>query len=118
MNQSTINIELFWSRFAGLEDVALNMIENFKRLAPEMVNAVEKSAKENDFHSLEIAAHTLKGAISNFHCENAIIVAEKLEKACKLQSLTEIPDLIKQLKLEVDSVLCALPALINQKKAS
>lgn len=94
--------ESFFQRFAGLEDVAQTALENFVNSIPNSITAIKTAIDTNDASGLEIAAHTLKGAVSIFNGEQVRESAHILEKFGRDNDLSQANQVFAQLLKELD----------------
>lgn len=78
----SFDICTFLANFHGMEDLATELAQSFLNNLPMYVADVEAAFDSRSFRLLEIAAHRLKGSISNFHAEAA------REKAYRIETLS------------------------------
>lgn len=71
--------EQFMENFHGMEDLAKEIVSDFLDGLNEMTQKIEQSIQNKDFKEIEINAHSLKGALSNFFAEPSKSTAFKLE---------------------------------------
>ena len=64
---SIMKFDRVFQAFAGMEDGAYDTIQNYLSLEPRLINDLTAAAREGNAKALEIAAHSLKGTVSNFH---------------------------------------------------
>ncbi len=69
----------FRLRFKHHEDVAEQVIQEFIKGAPQLLLKIKEAITDKNAVKLEIAAHTLKGTVSNFYSEKAVNLANRLE---------------------------------------
>lgn len=85
------------------------VVEQFLKVSPDQVQAIEKAIASGDCRALELTAHTFKGSLLNFGAGRAAAVAEKLEfQGREGESLETAPALLEELKAEYGSVRTAL----------
>jgi two-component system, sensor histidine kinase len=70
----------FNSNFHGMDDLVKKTIHSFILALPEMIEALRAAVEAKNPSAVEIAAHTLKGALSNFYAEPARLLAWQMEQ--------------------------------------
>lgn len=110
----------FVANFSGLEDVLTQTVQSFLKHRPKLIKDIQDATVARDAKALELAAHTLKGAVSNFFAGPARLLAEELERAGKAGNLIGVDDLIPRLVAEVDRFCEALTELqpVQQTRVS
>lgn len=115
----------FWSNFYGMEDVAKDTILNFLDILPKIISQIEDAIKLKNPKSLEIAAYTLKGAVSNFYAEPSKLLAWRLEQISTGNGSNSDPRctmegagiVLSELKIELKRLQAALCETIDAKRA-
>ena len=110
--------KLFMTNFHGMEDLAYQTIESFIGALPKLVSDVEVAIKTNNAADLELSAHTLKGALSNFYAERSKLLAWQLEQAGHGKITPMAEQVFQSLKLELARLSSDLEAFMNQRKTS
>jgi len=100
--------ERLLSNFRGIEDLLLQAIAQFCDQAPQMVRAVTDAAERKDGAALEIAAHSLKGSVSNFYCDRADYLTWTLEQMGRGAVDPEVMTFVNELKTVVMGLCVAL----------
>ncbi|MEY5027392.1 MAG: hypothetical protein RLZZ244_2920 [Verrucomicrobiota bacterium] len=77
------NRKAFLSEMEGMEDVLLDTINAFQETLPPLLDRIQEALSTQSLKELEIAAHTLKGMVSNFRAEPARNLALQLEVLAK-----------------------------------
>lgn len=95
------------SLFNELADIFINDSVN-------LLNKIETCLKEGDSQGLGKAAHTIKGAVSNFSAKKAFETALALEKIGKNDEIKLAPAGFEELKKEIALVVEALKLLKNE----
>ena len=100
---------------ARLEDDAglmRELVEVFLQESPRLMADIQRSVDSGDGARLELAAHTLKGAITNFAAPRAFEAAFKLEKIGRSGVLADHAEATcRELEDEMDQLEAALAAL-------
>jgi HPt (histidine-containing phosphotransfer) domain-containing protein len=76
-----------------------------------LISKIEDTIKAGDSQALGKAAHTLKGAVSNFSAKKAYESALALEKIGKNSEMNLVPAAFEELKNEINIVKEALKLL-------
>lgn len=71
----------FLANFSGMEDLAMETIRSFISTLPALIAAIDQAIQSGKARDLELSAHTLKGAASNFYAEGSKRLAWQLEKS-------------------------------------
>ena len=106
----------FMSNFSGMEDLAKEIIQTFIDTVPTLTSSLEKAIRENKSKDLEISAHTLKGAVSNFHAESIRQKAWKLEELGKNGKFDNVETIYKELSEDLNQLLKELESLSKSIK--
>jgi HPt (histidine-containing phosphotransfer) domain-containing protein len=80
MSDTFCDFEMLSMSFEGDEDILLELVEDFQAEFPKMISDIEEAYTNENIQDLERHAHTLKGVVSNFFCEeikNAAFVIEE-----------------------------------------
>ncbi|MGK5082993.1 Hpt domain-containing protein [Bdellovibrionota bacterium FG-1] len=77
---SAFDRDVFEANFVGMEDLALEAIMDFLDVFPQLVAAIDVAMIIKAPVDLELAAHTLKGALAIFYAEPARLLAWRLEQ--------------------------------------
>ena len=88
------------------------MIEVFLADAPELLTRVDKALEAGDGPGLRAAAHTLKGAVSNFAAPQATRAAVRLQQIAEGETLEGAGPARDALGLEIERVKKELEALL------
>lgn len=93
-------------------------VEDFLRSLPQLTLAIEKAIENKNPNDLKIAAHTLKGAVSNFYAEPSRQLAWQLEQLGHSQKLDGAKDILSNLKTELKALEFALLQLTKKTNAA
>lgn len=100
---------------AGLGDdveLARQLVDIFLEQSPKLMAQVRAAILAGDAVALRLAAHALKGTISNFPSGAARSVAARMEALGYDQDLAAARETLPQLEQEVERLTTLLPALI------
>jgi CheY-like chemotaxis protein/HPt (histidine-containing phosphotransfer) domain-containing protein len=90
-----------------LGDLARLFLEDY----PHILAEARKALQRLDHQSLRMAAHRLRGAVSNFGATRAVFEAQKLEDLAEQKSLSGASSLLVSLEKEINRLAPALSAL-------
>lgn len=102
------NLDLLGQNFEGDEDILEELVQDFDDSLFEMFGEIKTSLDAKDFETLERAAHTLKGVISNFFCEELRLICLSMEEKARATSTEGIDSELQVLKLEVPKMILEL----------
>lgn len=93
------------------DDVQLfqEMVELLRCDAPKHLAAARRSLADQDWPSLERAAHTLKGLAANFGAARAVGGAAELEQLTKRRVFSQVEGALAALEEALDELVAALP---------
>jgi HPt (histidine-containing phosphotransfer) domain-containing protein len=72
--------------FSDEKDILGELIVDFFEELPVMLSPIKESIESEDMDKMQISAHTLKGAVSNFFAPNCVAFSHDLEKMGKDKS--------------------------------
>ncbi len=83
--------------------------------APRRTAEIRRAIAKGDARALRAAAHTLKGAVSNFGAQGAVEAAFDLQKLGDSGQLDEAPSALERLEAEMKAVRSELRRLVQGK---
>ena len=96
------------ARLDGNTELLAEMAELFLRESPKLLQRVREAVRCSDAKALERAAHSLKGAVSNFTSQGGFETAQRLEMMGRTGDLSQIEAAQAALEREVASLDAAL----------
>jgi HPt (histidine-containing phosphotransfer) domain-containing protein len=102
------------NRVAGDTQLLAEMIRLFQSEYLQWLNDVRLAVQGNDAPRLAAAAHTLKGAVSNFSLGLAYQLSLSLEGMGKQRDLTGAPATLSKLEAALQQVSNALNRLLEE----
>ena len=102
------------SAMRGDKKLLYSVVEAALYEAPQMMDAIRKAIAENDAHTLQRAAHTLKGSLRYFGIEGATELAYRLEKMADSGDLEDARRGVTPLEKEVDRAVASLSDYLHQ----
>jgi PAS domain S-box-containing protein len=84
--------------------------------SPTLLSVMREAAETGDGKSLERAAHTLKGSVSNFAAKGAFDAAHRLENMGRRGDLNDAEEAFDDLEQEIERLKPALVALGRESK--
>lgn len=122
MNKLAISVVFdehnFLANFQGMEDLAAQTIHSFLDSLPQQLQAIESAILARNSRELELAAHSLKGAASNFCSESVQELAFQLEKMGKAKATTGCESIFKNLQTESESLAKSLQEFLQKRSAA
>jgi CheY-like chemotaxis protein len=88
-----------------------DLLRIFANEAPATLDKLRSAVETNDAPAIERAAHTLKGAVSNFGVEAAVQAALKLEIMGRQRNLEHAGEAFRAVEQEIRRVLAAIETL-------
>lgn len=104
----------FLKNFVGMEDVARDAVRSFLELLPEMLTQLETAVGGGNPKELEVAAHTLKGVLSNFHAEPTRSLAWQLEQEGRQPGDLNKAAILNELSVELTLLRSELEEFLNE----
>jgi HPt (histidine-containing phosphotransfer) domain-containing protein len=108
------NQAVFISNFERMEEIIPPTVASFTSVWPDLLARIEVAIASGDPGALQIAAHTLKGVVSNFYAEPVRLLAWELEKLGKAKSLEGAEPLFGRLLPELSILTTALNQLAKK----
>ena len=113
--EDIINRKELSDRLDGDIELLNELAEIFISDSVNLMSKVEETFKAGDSQSLGKAAHTIKGAVSNFSAAKAYESALALEKIGKNNQMDLASAAFDELKIEINNVREALKLLRKEK---
>ena len=111
-------VEIDWEtiefEFNDEMDIYAEIFQDYSDSWRKLIDQLEAALVISDYKSATIAAHTLKGVVSNFYCEEIRLVALEMEQECKLEEQANIPDLIEKYQELNESLLFQLSEFVKK----
>src|SRR5256712_231047 len=98
----TLDRATLMERLEGDAGLLAEMVGLFLQDYPRLLAAMREAVARGDAKSLERAAHTLKGAVSNFAAPAATAAALRLEQMGRQANLTQAEEAFAALEAELD----------------
>jgi len=99
------------SRVNGDRELLAEMAGLFLRDCPKHMAEIRQAVARRDSKALEVAAHTLKGSVSNFAAETACTSAQRLESMGREGNLNDSESVFHFLEAEIEDVKHSLGAI-------
>jgi PAS domain S-box-containing protein len=100
-------------RIGGDRDLLKELAALFVRDCPKMLSDIRDAVREGSAEALQMAAHALKGSVSNFAADAAVQAASRLETMARNRDMMNTSQALKELEQETDRVLESLSALAD-----
>ena len=105
MEYKSFNWALLIEQFEGDEEILQDMIVNFQKSSPVLLEALRSAVKEQDAAKLSLSAHTFKGVFRNFFSEEGSNIAYELEMSGKKSNFENTHSLLKALESQLTLLL-------------
>lgn len=102
--------EAMLAELDGDEDLLAELVETMKGEAPKLLHEVRVAAAAADAALVARAAHTLKGAVSNFGARAAAEAALRLEQMGRAGDLSDLTAALGTLETEMAALVRELEA--------
>ena len=90
-------VEVFAKKMGLSMEEALTMFKEYGKFIEERIEFIQKKIKEEDFESLAIEGHSLKGSGSMYSVEEVSKLGLSIEKSAKEQQIDELHSQLKAL---------------------
>jgi len=117
-NKSFFDREKLLKNFSGDEDILLDIMEAFVEQIPKDLETLKESIALQDFQTLELKAHSLKGLCANFCAENASRMAFSIESLSKEKEIDELEKIYASFDKELNLLKDMLLELIAESKVA
>jgi HPt (histidine-containing phosphotransfer) domain-containing protein len=121
INQPVLDADAVLDRVGGDEELLREIIAIFLEEYPLLMAEIRVAVSRSDRANLERAAHSLKGAVSNFGARTATDLARDLEAVGRTGELGGLAPIVSKLDLELASLQRALAGLqgtpVNPERA-
>lgn len=101
-------------RVGGDVELLKEIVDLFLETCPGLLEEIREALRKGDPESMEKAAHSLKGSVSNFGAESAAAAALRIERMGRSRDLSVAPVAIMSLEREIDRVREELVALSKE----
>jgi HPt (histidine-containing phosphotransfer) domain-containing protein len=102
------------SRVGGDRKSLNELVALFLDDAPKLLGRINRAIDEKDAGALQAAAHTLKGAVSNFAAPAATEAAARLQRTGESGELDGARDACEVLEEELEQLKLTLSALVGK----
>ena len=113
-----VDFEGTMHRLGGDVDLFQEFICVFDEDAPRSMEDIRRAVADRDAAKLELAAHTLRGLVSNFGAQSAAGCAFRLEQMALSGQMDGAGDALAQLEQELFLLNDALDALLRAMAVS
>jgi signal transduction histidine kinase/CheY-like chemotaxis protein/HPt (histidine-containing phosphotransfer) domain-containing protein len=111
---AAIDRQKLFDNFKDDEDLVPFAIQAFMKDYPQRIKDIEQSIENDNADQLAMAAHTLKGAVSNFYAKGAVDCAAIIEKNAKEKNFEQANQNFQMLKAELKKVHQELETLLAE----
>jgi len=93
---------------AGKADLLLELITLFRTEGPRLIQLAQEAFEQKDAKKLRLAAHTLRGSVRYFACDQVSELAARLEQQTAAENWQAIEPLLRALQRAVDQLLIVM----------
>ena len=108
MDAAVIDREALLAEFDGDEELLTELVQTMKDEAPKLMYEVRVAVANADAAQVARAAHTLKGAVSNFGARDTADAALQLEQIGRSGNLGDLASAVAVLETEMSAFEKAL----------
>ena len=101
---------------AGSIDLMIDVIDSFLSQCPQLMDQIKDSIQESDYAKLYQAAHTLKGAASNFGTNDLIEKLQTLEDLGQSKSIEGASTIFYGVQIQIDRLMVDLQKIKAKNK--
>jgi CheY-like chemotaxis protein len=113
--EGVIDEARLFERVCGDRKALNELVDVFLSDAPRLLARIDEAIDAEDGPALRVAAHTLKGAVSNFAAPLATQAAARLQQTAEREVLDGARSARDVLKLEIEHVRAALAAVVSKR---
>jgi two-component system, sensor histidine kinase and response regulator len=111
---AVLDLARLLERVGGDRKALAELVRIFRADSPKQVARIRTAIQEGDAAALRAAAHTLKGAVSNFAAPPAAEAAQRLQKMGEAGRLDGAGAALGQLEREIEGLLASLAEAVEQ----
>lgn len=115
-NIKTFDQVRFFENFNQMEDLALEIINDFILSLPSKLSDIKNAIASNNVEALELSAHSLKGSLSSFYAEPSALFAWQLEQLGKGKSIESAKSILAKLENEVEKLVIDLRIICDARR--
>lgn len=97
-----------------MNELAVETIKTFVATLPSFVSNLETAIQFKDSKALELAAHTIKGSVSNFFADEAIRLAGLIESQSQIEDIKNVEKTWALLKSELYFLSSELKKMVHE----
>ena len=112
-----IDADVTLARVGGDVDLLQEIIRLFLEECPQLMDKIRVALADGDAGQMQMAAHTLRGSVSNFGASAAVEAARQLEATARTQDLKGAAPMLQTLEQEIERVSSALQGLLHARPA-
>ncbi len=106
--ERSVNLDYLKHNVGSDTQLMVELIDIFLDSGPTMLNEIKAALKTGDTKGMEVAAHTLKGAASNFGGQLVVRITKELEDRGSSHTLEGQQELVEDLSQALDRMILAL----------
>ncbi|PIU00689.1 MAG: hypothetical protein COT74_03220 [Bdellovibrionales bacterium CG10_big_fil_rev_8_21_14_0_10_45_34] len=110
----TFQKDRFTENLGQTTDLIVDTISSFLSTYSDQLAKIETAITTGNLQDLEISAHALKGAVSNFYADEAYLIAWKLEQMGHDKVTTDTLSLFQQLTVAINHLTLDLRDFLDE----
>lgn len=118
LHGSRCDLSTALTRMDGAEDLLCDVIDVFLEDYQSSVVQLRRAGASGSIPDFERAAHTIKGAASNFAATSTVNLALRAETLCRQGNLSEAIQLMPAIEAEIEALAQELRAYRNRREAA
>ena len=117
-NEKDFDLALMQRNFAGDKDVMHAVLDSFVESYPKMLDELKLHLERNDFSSVAVLAHKLRGNLGTFYAKKAQEKLLRIETMARNKNLTDARPLLNEMIVELTRLKTYLMLIQNNRKAA
>lgn len=117
LNHSPLGLFIDWieldSRVNGDRELIHELFELLQDAFPKELSEMKSATERGELERVLLAAHTLKGMLSNLSFKRCVLLAANIEDAARLGDSVEIDKAVKAFERETEPLLPALRSFMK-----
>lgn len=109
--KEVIDVDELMSHVGNDKELLAELFEMFREYYPEQLTEIQSGIQKSDSSTIREVAHQLKGAISNFHANEAVEAAKCIEHAGRDEKLEDMPTMYTRLENEISRMCSAIDSI-------
>lgn len=113
-----VDLDVLLNHFGGDMNILEEVIRSYLATLPRYLSEIEVAIKNKNARNLQIAAHTLKGNISNFFLDHITKQCAELEDMGRRNNFSKAESAFSEAKENIEKLSDELNAILSKNKAA